>query len=195
MLKGITFDNQSATAKNDGGLFKVVGDCFLTDTFVIDPSSNNITLKQGYILAGGRNIFNDANLVVPVNPSLATGFGRLVLKIDLTQTATEETFNQISYFTESASSVNSFRTLVKEDINNDGLIYEVALCYYTLSNSIIGENAVTRDASMQLVTNFAEAPHSFENIKSGTLALRSSANYGTQVPSGTAEEGTLYFKI
>lgn len=195
MLKGITFDNQTVTPKNDGGLYKVLGDCFLSDSFTIDPSTNNITIKQGYLLVGGRNIFNDADMVIHVNPSIASGYGRLVLKIDLTQPSTETEFAQITAFTESNGTLNGFRTLTQEDINNDGLIYETALCYYSLSNSIIGENDVTREASMPYVSNILEAPHSYDRITKGTMRVVSSANYGTSAPSGTAEEGTLYFKI
>lgn len=195
MLKGITFDEQTVTPKNDGGLYRVLGDAFLTDRFVIDPSTNNITIRQGYILVGGRNIYNDADLVVNVRPSIATGFGRLVLKIDLTQPSTVETFSQVSVFTESNGTINGFRSLTQDDINNDGLIYEAALCYYTLSNSIIGENDATREASMPYVSNILEAPHSYDRITKGTMRVVSSANYGTSAPSGTAEEGTLYFKI
>lgn len=137
-IQGITFDNQSVTAKDHGHLFHsllsdgTISGCGVTKT------STSITIAKGYVIICGRLIkFGTAQTISVPTPS-ATGFVRLVIAINLSATATTTTFNQVTITHEFATSVAGFRTLTKGAINDSETLYEYEFCIYKASTSGIG---------------------------------------------------------
>lgn len=137
-IQGITFDNQSVTAKDHGQLFHSLLSDGIISGCTLSKTSTSITIAKGYILICGRLIkFGTAQTISVPTPS-ATGFVRLVIAINLSGTATTTTFNQVTITSEFATSVSLFRTLTKGAINDSGTLYEYEFCIYNASTSGIG---------------------------------------------------------
>lgn len=192
-IKGIFFDNQVVNAKDFGAFASAYGDCFLGN-HLYSISNNTLTIPSGYLVVGGRLIKFDGNQTIALTPSITNGYGRIVLTIDLTKTATESTFAQVALTTEYATTVNGFNDLTQTDINLNGSIYQRDIIHIWVNNGLCYINDATKGRSIPLLTSIIEAPHSFDYITSGSLRV-TNANYGTANPSGTPAEGTLYFKI
>lgn len=130
-FRGITFAEQAVTPADDAIVRRaILPDGFLTGC-EISYSGSTLTMAAGYIIACGRSFQHIAaeNWAVVDQTS---GFARLVLTIDLSQTSTEETFNQITTSIEYASAVDGFVQLEQSDINLSGTRYQIAACVVSL---------------------------------------------------------------
>ena len=160
-LFGVTFENQLLAEMDDGNLQEFLLRDGIRRGLGLSYNGSNLTIGSGYLIAAGRLIGNDSALTIAVPAS--SGYARIVLVIDLTGTATESVFTQLSTRVDSASSVSGFPDLVQGDINGGvDTTYEVALAIVATSASgiagiesqlgaaglkpILGEAAVTASA-------------------------------------------------
>lgn len=137
-IQGINFDNQTVTAKDHGQIYH----CLISDGKVsgctITKTATSLTIAKGYMMVGGRLIKLASAQTLTVTTPASIGFVRIVVSINLQNTATQSTFNQVTLRTEFNTSVAGFPALTKQDINGTGTLYEYEYCIYNASTSGIG---------------------------------------------------------
>lgn len=137
-INGILFDNQSPTAKGlRGGFHSALSDGIL-EGCNISYSGGTLTIGSGLVHAAG-GIFSIAGGET-IAISGTSGYERIIINIDLSQTSTAETFNQVSITHDHATATNTFTNLTKQNINaGGGTIYQAELCVVSLGgNGITG---------------------------------------------------------
>jgi len=134
---GVTFDNQSVTAKNDGRIHrKILSDGIVTGCG-LTHSGANLYIAAGGIMVCGR-YFEAASIETVVIDDATSGYARVKIVIDTTKPATSEVFEQIGVQVE-YSVTNSFPALTQDDINSAGSVYEFELCVVSLDAGGIHE--------------------------------------------------------
>lgn len=141
-IKGVTFDNQSPTAKDHGALFAGI----LTDGIIqgcaITYSGTNITIATGYYIVKGRLCkVSAAETRVLTGTS---GYARIIAAVDLSGTATEDAFSQATISIDYASTLSGFSALTQNDVNWTGTLYQFELAVLTLGSS--GATGISRKA-------------------------------------------------
>lgn len=141
-FKGKTFDFQSVTAGDDGQLYNMLtnsSDLGLQISGSLAITSNVLTLGEMALVIGGRFIRVESGTSISLGsiPPSET-LGRVVIRLDMNQVASETTLAQIQTIVETTSgSFGSFRALIKNNINSisgqDTGIYEAVLCTFTCS--------------------------------------------------------------
>jgi hypothetical protein len=130
-IRGITFAEQTVTPTDDA----IVRRAMLSDGILsgcsITYSGSTLTLAAGYMIACGR-IFQITAARNWAVVDATSGVARLVLTIDLTKTATESAFDQISFGIDYATAENGFVNLTQDDINIAGVRYQVAVAVVSL---------------------------------------------------------------
>ena len=150
-IKGILFDNQAPTAKGlRGGFNSALTDGILCGC-ATETSGYNFVIKSGLMnVAGGIfAVTGDTNVTVAYDADKP--YARVKANIDLSQTATTEAFNQVSFTVDYASSVNTFTNLVQENINyGSGTIYQAEMFILLLNNTGISSIVRTATASAKM---------------------------------------------
>lgn len=165
MIKGVNFDNQLVTAKQHGALFRCAfGDGILSG-MSINVSGQSITIGAGYCVVAGREIQLTATETVGLTAT--SGYARVLMQIDLSQTASETAFAQASLVLQTATAQDGFSALTQEDINGSGSIYQIVLCTVQAGSSL---------------TILSKAPYVAHPI-----------TVGTAEPSG-GNDGDIYLK-
>ncbi|MEG0257743.1 MAG: hypothetical protein RR632_05545, partial [Christensenella sp.] len=141
-LRGTTFQNQLVKEKDDGGVY----DAIFSDGVVwgCGPSfsGRTVTIAPGMVCIGGRMIAVDgATTFDPGAAVISTGYARLSVRIDVSQTATETECKQVGTFWD-MSATTTFLPYTQEDVNYNGTIYEQEICVVQLSGGNI--TAITR---------------------------------------------------
>ena len=136
-IQGVTFPNQVVTPSSDGVLWrKALSDGVLAGCS-ISFSGATLTMAAGWALACGREIhFTAAN---SFTFSGSSGYARAILTLDLTQTSTEEAWQQGSFRVEYAQSEAAFAALTKQDLNGSGTLYELEIARVQLQNGAISQ--------------------------------------------------------
>lgn len=130
-IRGITFAEQAVTPADDA----IVRRAMLSDGVLtgcdVSYSGSTLTMAAGYIIACGRafQITTAQNWAVV---DATSGVARLLLTIDMTKTATEDTFSQIGFSLEYATAEDGFMDLVQDDINISGIKYQVVVAVVSL---------------------------------------------------------------
>lgn len=138
-FKGKTFNFQSVTAGDDGQLYNMLtnsSDLGLQISGSLAITSNVLTLGEMALVIGGRFIRVESGTSISLG-SIASSEtqGRVVIRLDMHQVASETTLAQVQTIVETTS--GSFRALTRNNINsisgqNTG-IYEAVLCTFTCS--------------------------------------------------------------
>ena len=137
-LFGVTFENQLLAEMDDGNLQEFLLRDGVIRGLTLSYNGSNLTIAAGYLIAAGRLIGNDSALTIAVPAS--SGYARIVLVIDLTGTATDSVFTQLSTRVDSAASQGDFPALVKGDINGGvDTTYEISLAIVRATTSGIAE--------------------------------------------------------
>ena len=133
-LQGVTFADQNVAPSDDGRLYEAV----CTDGILLGCAMSSVgstfVMAAGSLIAGGRNIR------VPTSQSFAvtgavSGYARLLLTVDLTQTATESLFQQASADIEYSTTLDGFPSLQQTEINASGTMYQLVLAVMSLSSA------------------------------------------------------------
>lgn len=133
-IHGINFDNQIVTAKDHGQLFQCVIEDGILSGCAISYSGTALRITPGYFLVAGREMKLTATNSVTVDGA-TSGYARILLTIDLTEVATEDTFEQAQFQIQYASAAAGFPELTQEEINSSGTMYQFPLCVVTLAAS------------------------------------------------------------
>lgn len=188
-LFGVTFENQLLAEMDDGNLQEFLLKDGVIRGLTLSYNGSNLTIAAGYLIAAGRLIGNDSALTIAVPAS--NGYARIVLVIDLTGTATDSVFTQLSTRVDSAASQGDFPALVKGDINGGvDTTYEISLAIVRTTTSGIAE------ISSQLG---AAGLKSILGAKSVTASAQGFIKFGTATPTaGTGtnqiQPGEIYLK-
>lgn len=156
MFKGYTFDNQNVSSKTDGGFYTAV----LSDGVIwgceVSNTNSAVTFQPGLLIIGGRLIGIDGATTVDAEGMLQNGYGQVVLTIDLSQPATDDTFSQVEVSIV-YSATTTFPELTQGDINNDENVYQKELAVFEIVggniNSIMSQIGVSTHAGVLPVTN------------------------------------------
>ena len=187
-LEGVTFDLQTVGSRDDGSINWAAlggGDCLLEPNMTFNlTSGTSITLSTGHIALGGRVIRVNGAYVFSLTPTVTTGYGRIVARIDLSQPVTEQTFDQLSITEEYVTSEASFAQLTQGFINmpNFSGEYEQELCRFTVADGEATEITSTLNLFYRAQYYGKSQAYSFLG-NTGNIAFRRDGNnivfYGT----------------
>ena len=130
-FSGVTFAQQRVTPIDDAIIRRaILPDGILTGCS-LSYSGSTLTMAAGQMVICGRQIRHAASQNWAV-VGATSGYARLLLTIDLTRTATKETFDQVVDTIEYASSLDGFLALEQADINAAGTKYQIPVCVVSL---------------------------------------------------------------
>ena len=188
-LFGVTFENQLLAEMDDGNLQEFLLKDGVIRGLTLSYNGSNLTIAAGYLIAAGRLIGNDSALTIAV--PVSAGYARIVLIIDLTGTATDSVFTQLSTRVDSESNISDFSALTQGDINGGvDTTYEIALAIVqTSASGITGIESQLGAAGLKSILG----------AKSVTAAANGFIKMGTATPTaGTGtnqiQPGEIYLK-
>ena len=117
-IRGITFDYQVPTARSFRSIFgTILSDGWLDGGkgILFPRSSPEMIIKGGYFIANGGVVQIDEQMRFMVDPS--DQYVRIVMRIDTSQASTRSTFAQASFEMELSNTLNGFRPLQQDAIN------------------------------------------------------------------------------
>lgn len=154
-IVGFNFENQRMTPNAYGiTLEKTFQDGILKGCSMAF-SGTVFTISAGYLVVRGRQLNIPSAMEIAVDQALS-GYARIVLTIDLSMTASEDSFEQVSVITEYSSTSGGFASLIQEDINISGTKYQVVLAMVSL-----GTGGITGIESQMPAVKLFNAPQSF----------------------------------
>ncbi len=168
-LFGVTFENQLLAEMDDGNLQEFLLKDGVIRGLTLSYNGSNLTIAAGYLIAAGRLIGNDSALTITVPAS--AGYARIVLIIDLTGTATDSVFTQLSTRVDSEANISDFSALTQGDINGGvDTTYEIALAIVqTSASGITGIESQLDAAGLKPILGAAAVTASAQGfIKFGT---------------------------
>lgn len=134
MIRGITFASQLVTSADFAHYINtfLAANVGRTKGIEINHDDENVFIGSGYFVTFGRyvNITGTETIATETVPT-GTQYNRLVFTVDLTKENTETTFNQ-GYF-ELLTSYDDYASLVQEDLDAGGSIYQIPFCRFTKS--------------------------------------------------------------
>lgn len=201
MVKGQTFANQKIRPEDQAIINSF---CAINDNGAIGGNGTEVLITNnggvfnfgaGKILCQGRVIEIDQNsqIEVPLGDSSSITKGYIILKIDLSEEPPDlESDNYdgttpqcfITYKEGSAGA--DFPSLVQNNLNDGGSIYELPLCSYYKTNT--GFSNVTRTIKTLTKNNNSDG-YVEKSIRSKTI------EYTTTPPTTSPAEGTLLIYV
>ena len=133
-FSGVTFAQQRVTPIDDAIIRRAMLEDGTLTGCRFSYSGSTLTMAAGQLIVCGRQIRHAASENWAV-VGASSGYARLLLTIDLTRSATKDTFDQVNVSVEYASSQEGFLPLVQEDINAAGITYQIQLCVVSLGAS------------------------------------------------------------
>ena len=133
-IRGITFVEQKVKPQDDGRLYQAIFNDGILYGCTFSSSGFTLTMGAGHIIASGRQIKVSAAQNFPLSGA-SDGYGRVLLVIDLSKTATETSFDQVYTLIQYADSLSGFPELTAEDINASGSTYQLPLAVCSLSSA------------------------------------------------------------
>lgn len=138
-IRGITFSKQIVTSNDDSHIYKVLlgGRKGRTSGCTITHGTDEIYITRGYFFASNR-LVEISSLESVSTPTVLSGttYCRLVFEIDLTQTNTNEEFNQGAF--KVLTSQSDYPEVTQEDLENGGNVYQLPFVKFTKTVSGIG---------------------------------------------------------
>ena len=128
---GVTFQKQKVTPIDDALIRRRILPDGILQGCKLSYSGSTLTMSAGQLMACGRQFRHPAAQNWPIVDA-TTGFARLLITVDLTRTASVETFDQIVDTIEYASAEDGFPELIQEDVNCDGSKYQIVICTVSL---------------------------------------------------------------
>lgn len=130
---GVTFAQQKVLPSDDAIIRrKILSDGVLYGC-ELTYSGSTLTMSAGQLLICGRQIRHPAAQNWAISDA-TSGFARLVLTVDLTRTATKDTFDQVPDTIQYATSKDGFPELNQADVNTTGSVYQIAACVVSLGS-------------------------------------------------------------
>lgn len=181
-FKGITFAGQNVTPKNDGGLYQAhYGDGILWGCSM-NISGDDLVIQSGEFIMGGRVVQVDGATNVDLSGrTLQTGYIQVIMNADLSQGEGSQWYTT---FVESATT--TFPTLTKDDINDNGTLYQVPLAVVQISGGNLTNITSSMGPSYVL-------QKSVTGVKSQIGIEGNYSNLGTVDTDGTAIGGFVAY--
>ncbi|MBQ9857917.1 MAG: hypothetical protein IJO77_02840 [Oscillospiraceae bacterium] len=136
-VKGITFDYQTQTAASMGVILRAAfgkKDGILEGCDVTIPNISGVKIDKGDILICGRHLQVTDEFMLPTNGFNSPGdkYCRILLQLDMSNTASADEFTQAEILFKYSQTSSVFPSLIQEDINHDGTIYQAEICTVSL---------------------------------------------------------------
>lgn len=193
-FQGVTFPWQEITAADDA----IVRRAALPDRRLsgceLTYSGNAVVMAAGAMLVCGRQFWHKTAQSWSLTGA-SSGYARLLLTIDVTKASTEDAFEQISVSVEYATTADGFPVLRQDDINTNGVIYQVVICIVSLNNSVI-TGFVSELISGPISVADLNALSSFGGVVNGKLIVNGDFKVGTNgvtLWESTTEGGNIQF--
>lgn len=158
---GITFDDCNVSPSDDGIINRTILPDGILSGCEISYSGSTLTMAAGTLIACGRQFRHPAAQNWAVVDA-TTGYARLLITLDLTRSATDQTFDQVVDAVEYANDISGFPALVQQDLNASGTKYQVVACVISLGtggiSGIINTMPTVRPASADGGTLTVTAP-------------------------------------
>ena len=129
-IKGITYDNQGPTAADHGDFWRFTYADGILSGCEISYLGAVVTIAPGRIVSAGR--LSRIAAAESITIAATEGVARIVYQTDLSQAAAKGDFKQLSFVVQTADTVAALPALVKEDVNNGGIVYQMELCLLRL---------------------------------------------------------------
>ena len=171
---GVTFNNQTPTAKDHGALFAGILSDGILKGCALNYSGLALTVGTGYIIAAGRLFQISGAETLTLTGSQA--YARLLVNLDMSAVATTSSFGQAYLSVDYASSPTGFQELTREDVNGSGVTYQAELAVLSLEGGVI--SGIVRQAP---------PAHSL-------VSVIDPDHYGSQLPA-SGVEGEIFFQI
>lgn len=204
MLRGHTYSEQVFA----NAAFRFVIDTVLNSTSGImkgcnlSYTSNSITVSQGYMcLRGGIiQIVGDETIEVSSNDA----YCKLVCEVDLSKENTENNFEQVKL--KVLKSTTSYPNLTKEDVFENGNIYQVEIARFRTSSNGISDFVDTREflnynsiygkINSDAQALFDRLEEELANVEDGSaFMLSNKIIVGSQIPTANdLNEGQIYLQ-
>lgn len=133
-LSGITFPDCFVSPANDAAFMAKVARDGRISGCLLSRSGSTLHITAGRLLACGRGVGVDTALDIPVTGA-SSGYARLILTIDRSQSAVSGNFKQARFDLEYASTLAGFEELTQDDINNGGTVYQMVVCVMSLGSA------------------------------------------------------------
>lgn len=133
MIRGITFSEQAFYSKDFAHFqhFFLNGDAGITKGCAVTHDDTTVTIGKGYFIAHGRMMCIEEAETVFASQGFASGYNRIVYEIDLSKE------NTVTDFRQGYIKVLNSETLVQEDLDGDGNVYQFPFCHFQWSGSAI----------------------------------------------------------
>lgn len=213
MIKGYVFSNQLASNDIDSMVFRKMLDYNdgVLNGMELSNTTTTITIGEGNIMVAGRPIGVVGSETVTAGTDAA--YCKLVVEIDLSQTATVSTFEQVSF--KIIKSTTAYPSVTQEDMDNGGNIYQVALAQFrTTSNGItdfvdirpmLDFDAIYSQIRTNVEALINELEQELQNVESGSAYVLSTtyntdkATFQKKITSGTSaptggSDGDIYIQ-
>ena len=142
MIRGYVFANQLASNEIDSMIFRKMLNYNdgIFKGMELSHTTTTITVHEGTIMMAGRpvGIIGNESIVAGTD----TAFCKLVLEIDLSKESTENNFEQVAL--KIIKSTTAYPNITQDDMDNDGVIYQVELAKFKTSLSGITDFVDTR---------------------------------------------------
>ena len=206
-LTGITFPQQTFTPAEWGQMFSAVMADGILNGCAVTGSGTNVNLAAGAMIIKGRLIEVPSTVTEATSPTYSSGYGRVKVCIDTTNTSTS-LVNQQAYIDTEYSSSETFPALTQQDLNGSGPLYEVELAIVRYSGGSIAEvtqklgpvfganKLVGSDASGRLGDagiSLTDLSGINSNVQTQLDGKQSKITYGTADPAG-GSTGDVYIK-
>lgn len=131
MINGITFSEQLIRSKDFAHFMHTFlnGTSGITKGCEVSANENNVYVQKGYFIQYGRFVEIIGTETVP-SPEVLSGqlYCTLVFEIDLSKVNSTAAFNQ-GYFKTLTSTTDNV-TLIQQDLDNDGTVYQLPFAQY-----------------------------------------------------------------
>lgn len=136
-LQGYTFNAQPVSPEADGRLYEYLLEDGRLFGGAITFNGTDIYVAAGLLISKGRLMRTPSTVTLETASTHSDGYARIIVRIDLTQEATELTFEQADFRLEYAAT-DSWAALTQQDIN-DGTssVYEIEYAVVKFENYAI----------------------------------------------------------
>ncbi|MBR5093449.1 MAG: hypothetical protein IK095_00005, partial [Oscillospiraceae bacterium] len=121
-LQGVTFADQEVTPADDGAACAARQSDGVLTGCAMSALGSTLTLGAGLLIVCGRVVRVASSQSIAVTGA-SSGYARLLLTLDMSQTATESDFKQARLDVEYASTRAGFNALTQQDVNSGGTTY------------------------------------------------------------------------
>lgn len=131
MINGITFSEQLIRSKDFAHFMYTFlnGTSGITKGCEISHAGGNVYVQKGYFIQHGRFVEVVGTETIP-SPEVLSGqlYCTVVFEIDLSKTNSVSEFNQGTFKT--LTSTTNYPSLIQQDLDKDGVIYQIPWCQY-----------------------------------------------------------------